>query len=354
MENTSTSEPIYLVPIQWDWRPVIQLILAIIGIIGNSIVIHVYLRSRKLIKSSTNTLIAALAIADLITSICIIPHPLLSRVPNTTAGHFYCKVVYSSNIMWVSIVASIFTLTAVSVERFVAIRYPSRYRSLLSLKVTRIIIVSIWLAAFIINTFSYYVTHLHQGQCIVEFPSMGFQIFLGTSLFLIEYLIPMIIMLIANVRTIQILQEQGRNLSGERGSPKSLATVSVLRARRRVIIMLLIVIVSFVICWSPDQFAFLVFNWGLVPFRYLFGNLYRFFVVLAFANSCVNPIIYLFVNKNFREAIRQQLPSSLRSSRKYKENTLFEVPFDDSATKVSNAASQSHSDIDMKEMEKGH
>ena len=313
-------EAIHLIPVPWDWRLIIQLILAIVGILGNSFVIHVTRRTRKLLRSNTNTFIAALAVADLITSICIIPHPLLSSVPDNTSGHFYCKVVFSSNIMWISIVASVFTLTALTIERFIAISHPVRYRKMFTRKLSIVIIISIWLSAFVINTFSYYVTHLHQGQCRVDFPSIGFQKFLGVALFLIEYLFPMTIMLFANIRAIFILQSRARDLEATKDR-----TGSSFRARRRVILMLLSVVISFIVCWSPDQFAFLVFNLGLVPFKYLFGPLYRFFVVLAFANSCVNPIIYAVTNKNFRKAIMQHL----KTSRKDPENTLFETPPDD-------------------------
>ena len=335
MENSTSSNEIYLKPVQWDWRPVLQLILAIVGILGNSLVIHVFRRTRKSIISTTNTLVAALAVADLITSICIIPIPELSYVPDNGGGHFYCKVVHSSNIMWVSIVASIFTLTALSVERYYAIAHTAHYKKIITLTTVRVIIIVIWLASFVINTFSYYVTHLNQGRCIVEFPNVGFQKFLGVGLFIIEYLVPMIIMLIANICTVQLLHRQALSFSEQEGNEKNKHMLSLLRARRRVIIMLLVVIISFIVCWSPDQWAFLVFNLGYVPFHYLFGDLYRFFVVLAFANSCINPIIYTFVSQNFREAIKQQLPASMRS-KKYLENTLFEIPFADSGAVETN------------------
>ena len=330
--------PISLVQVQWNWHIMVQLILAIVGISGNSLVIHLFLHTRKLMNSTTNTFIAALAVADLITSISIIPRPWLSRVPDNTFGHFYCKVVFSSNIMWISIVASVFTLTALTIERYIAICLPTRHRNIFTRKSTRVIIIVIWLSSFTINTGSYYVTQLYEGQCTHEFPSQGFQKFLGVSLFLIEYLLPMTIMLVANIRAIFVLQSRARNLAFKTGKAGSANLF--LRARRRVILMLLIVVISFIVCWSPDQFAFLVFNLGLVPFHYLFSPLYSAFVVLAFANSCVNPIIYALTNKNFRQAIRQLLPSSMRSRQGKRQNILFETPLGDSGMSSSTKTSK--------------
>ena len=92
-----------------------------------------------------------------------------------------------------------------------------------------------------------------------------------------------------------------------RPRPRNRDRTSPLRARRRVVNMLMVVIITFIICWSPDQFAYLVFNLGLVPVHYLFGPIYRACVVLAFANSCLNPFIYVLTNNNFRKALRAVL-----------------------------------------------
>ena len=352
MEN-STNSTMSCNPVRGTWVQVLEIILAIIGILGNSVVIHVFRRSRKSIKSTTNTLVAALAVADLITSICIIPYPELSPVPDNAGGHFYCKVIHSSNIQWISIVASIFTLTTLSVDRYYAVAHTSRYKKTVTLTTVRVIIIVIWLASFVINTFSYYVTHLDNGQCCVTFPSGGFQIFIGVGLFIIEYLVPIIIMLVANIRTIQLLNAQVCSFSEEEGNEKSKHMLSLLRARRRVITMLFIVIISFIVCWSPNQWGFLAFNFGVVLSRspgvwvgYLYGDLYSFFVVFAFANSCINPIIYTSVSKNFRQAIKQYLPPSM-VSKKYMENTLFEIPFADSGAVETNISQSGFQNVDL-------
>ncbi|XP_072041661.1 galanin receptor 2a-like [Amphiura filiformis] len=302
----SQTGPIHLVPVPWDWRLIIQLILAITGILGNSLVIHIYLNTRELKKKTTNTFIAALAGADLVTSISLTPFPLLSRVPENAIGAFYCRVVFSANIMWISIVASIFTLTTLAVERYVAVALPSRYRIIFNKRNTLFIIIAIWLFGIVINTFEYYGFFVVNQQCAYILPSTSFQKFLGVAVFLVEFLIPILIMLVTNCRTIQILNVNSASFLGK-ADDQSRAAMSLLRARRRVVNMLMVVIITFIVCWSPDQIAYLVFNLGLVPVHYLFGPLYRAVVVLAFANSCLNPFIYVLTNNNFRRALRAVL-----------------------------------------------
>ena len=329
MNNSTGSQNIFLKPVQWNWHSAVQLALAIIGILGNSLVIHVFRSKRELKGKPTNQFIAALAVADLVTSILIIPLPMLSRVPQNAAGSLYCKVVFTSNVMWISIVASIGTLTTLSVERYIAVGFPSRYKRIFTQKNTVIIIVSIWLVGFTMATFNYYQTFVVDGQCVYVIISTSYQMFLGVAIFLVEYLIPMIIMLATNIRTIQLLQKQAKSLLGNAG--KNSPALTMLRARRRVVYMLLVVIVAFIISWSPDEVGFLLFNLGLLQPDYFYGDVYHAFVIWAFTNSCYNPAIYIITNRNFRQAFYDLLPSRKRplaSSPQDKSIALFDTPLE--------------------------
>ena len=331
MNNSNSTEiqRIYLVPVEWTWRPVVQLVLAIIGILGNSLVIHVYRSKRELKGKPTNMFIAALAVADLVTSILIIPLPTLSRVPQNAGGSFYCKVVFTSNVMWISIVASIGTLTTLSVERYIAVGFPGRYKRIFTQKNTIVIIASVWFFGFAMSSFNYYQTFAIGGQCVYVIISTSYQVFLGVAIFLVEYLIPMIIMLATNIRTIQLLQRQATSLLGNVGENGPALTL--LRARRRVVYMLLVVIMAFIISWSPDEIGFLLFNVGSLPVEYFYGDVYHAFVIWAFTNSCYNPVIYLITNRNFRQAFYDLLPSrkrSLASSTHKNSSALFDTPLE--------------------------
>ena len=319
----SVQPTIYLKPLDWTWVTVLQLFLAIVGIIGNFLVILVYKKNIKL-RSPTNTFIAALALADLFTSICCIPHPTLSYVPENGAGLLFCRLVFSKNIMWITIVASIFTLTMTSIERWVAVVYPTKYKEIFTMQRTKLIIAISWMFSFFINTVSYYVTFVENHECILRYWSPGYKKFLGYMYFIVEYFVPMGLMMAANLKTIQALKLQAKALMARNESLNSPA-FSLLRARRRVIEMLLIVIISFFVCWTPDQIFFLLYNIDVISSKYLYGHIYSIFVVLAYSNSCINPIIYAFKNKNFRKALMQQVPSRF-ATRRSKKNILFETP----------------------------
>lgn len=77
-----------------------------------------------------------------------------------------------------------------------------------------------------------------------------------------------------------------------------------------------------IVCWLPDQFYFCLFQLGMVDLR---SKLHDGLIILAFFNTCLNPAIYCFSNKQYagefetllccvyhrerRESVRQQVQS---------------------------------------------
>ena len=108
------------------------------------------------------------------------------------------------------------------------------------------------------------------------------------------------------------LRRQARTFRAK--DSKSSPAAAMFRASRRVVYMLLVVIIAFIISWTPDQIAFLGFNLGLIPNKFVYGDVYRTLVVLAFTNSCYNPVIYIITNRNFRKAFYDLFQSQRRSS----------------------------------------
>ena len=73
------------------------------------------------------------------------------------------------------------------------------------------------------------------------------------------------------------------------------------RARKNIIKSLLIVTITFAICWTPNQIIYLVSNLGgYVDFS---GVLYDISVVMAFCNMCCNPFIYTFQYRKFQKGV---------------------------------------------------
>ncbi|GFR94980.1 cholecystokinin receptor [Elysia marginata] len=77
------------------------------------------------------------------------------------------------------------------------------------------------------------------------------------------------------------------------------------RARKQVIKMLIAIIVAFLVCWGP-KLVFSIcmrvgFAWVYLKWAY---HLKIVLFLLPFVHSCLNPIIYGFMSKNFRSRMR--------------------------------------------------
>lgn len=306
--------------VEWNWWVICQALLAVVGLLGNTVAVLVY-SIRSQFDKSTCFLIKALAVADFVSSISFIPLRTAATVPDNFMGHLYCKFIFPNVTLWLSVVASIFTLTAISVERYLAVVHPIKYRKYFSNTHPQIVVLSIWLSSGVINSCSLFISHRdpETGECFVSFGTSFIQHVIGIFLFLVEYFLPVLIMISTQVITIKHLYIEDKTTShdGMTRGTSSNSTVRqtrfVFKARKKIVRMLCVVILIFVICWTPDQLALITFHLGLTEPQYLAGDVYRIFVVLAFCNSCANPFIYAVSNPQFRETLRQILTRQAQS-----------------------------------------
>ena len=71
--------------------------------------------------------------------------------------------------------------------------------------------------------------------------------------------------------------------------------------------MMLIVILIYLVCWTPNQIAYLGYNIGWVSESYLKSPLHSMLTFLGFYKSCANPIIYAARYPEFRQAFKEML-----------------------------------------------
>ncbi|KAJ8026925.1 Apelin receptor [Holothuria leucospilota] len=109
---------------------------------------------------------------------------------------------------------------------------------------------------------------------------------------------------ISYYRIIMNLRKSAANLRKDAmsGAADKMA-VELLEARKKVVKMLATVVITFAICWAPNQFMFLAYNLGWnLDFRSWY---YHVSVLTAFCNSCMNPFIYAFKNGRYRRALQK-------------------------------------------------
>ncbi|XP_011809687.1 PREDICTED: gastrin/cholecystokinin type B receptor isoform X2 [Colobus angolensis palliatus] len=85
--------------------------------------------------------------------------------------------------------------------------------------------------------------------------------------------------------------------------PGSRPTQAKLLAKKRVVRMLLVIVVLFFLCWLPVYSAntWRAFD-GLGAHRALSGAPISFIHLLSYASACINPLVYCFMHRRFRQA----------------------------------------------------
>ncbi|XP_038614709.1 neuropeptide FF receptor 2 [Tachyglossus aculeatus] len=280
-------------------------------IVGNVMVCFIVLKNKHM-YTVTNLFILNLAISDLLVGIFCMPITLLDNIiAGWPFGNPMCKI--SGMVQGISVVASVFTLVAIAVDRFQCVVYP--FKPKLTVKMALVIVGAVWVLAVALMSPSavmlrvqeeglYAVRHGSGNQsspiywCREAWPREDMRKVYTTVLFANIYLAPLALIVVMYGRVGVALFKTG-------GPPR---TEAVPKRKQRVVKMLLVVALLFMLSWLPLWTLMMLSDFAdLSPQRLRVINLYvyPFAHWLAFCNSSINPIIFGFFNESFRLGFRE-------------------------------------------------
>uniref|UniRef100_A0A8B9HPG6 Relaxin family peptide receptor 3 n=1 Tax=Astyanax mexicanus TaxID=7994 RepID=A0A8B9HPG6_ASTMX len=308
----------------------VYLVVCVLGLVGNVLALCV-LRSRHgLRRSSINCFVMSLAVTDLQFVLTLpfwaVDTALDFRWP---FGKLMCKLV--SSVTTMNMYASVFFLTAMSVARYCALATSLRTAPDSACSGARRASVAIWLVALVATLpHAIYSTTARVADddelCLVRFPDTGGwdpQLLLGlyqTQKVLLGFLVPLVIICACYLLLLRFVLR--RRVSS--GAPPSSEERERSRRRRhsRVTKSVTVVVLSFFVCWLPNQALTLwgvLIKFDLVPFSKAFYNAQAYAfpltVCLAHTNSCLNPVLYCLVRREYRAGLKQLLLKALPSAR---------------------------------------
>ncbi|KAG5680235.1 hypothetical protein PVAND_009758 [Polypedilum vanderplanki] len=274
----------------------------IAGLIGNGLVVLV-VAANPLMRSTTNILIINLAVADLLFVIFCIPFTATDYILNSWPfGSFLCSFVQYMII--VTCHASVYTLVLMSVDRYIAIVHPI---SGISIRTEKNATLAIGVAWLFITTccipwgFAHGLVtfandeYEEETKCIFSSHEGYNHPIFQISFFLSSYVVPLTLISVLYVCMLLSLWKG----TGTRVSAESR------RGKKRVTRMIVAVVLAFAACWLPIHIILVLKSINayhqtttLVAFQIISH-------VLAYTNSCINPILYCFLSENFRKAFRK-------------------------------------------------
>ncbi|EDW51579.1 neuropeptide SIFamide receptor [Drosophila sechellia] len=290
---------------------VAYIVVFLVGLIGNSFVIAVVLRAPRM-RTVTNYFIVNLAIADILVIVFCLPATLIGNIfVPWMLGWLMCKFV--PYIQGVSVAASVYSLIAVSLDRFIAIWWPLKQ---MTKRRARIMIIGIWVIALVTTipwllffdlvpaeeVFSdALVSAYSQPQFLCQEvwpPGTDGNLYFLLANLVACYLLPMSLITLCYV--LIWIKVSTRSIPGE--SKDAQMDRMQQKSKVKVIKMLVAVVILFVLSWLPLYVIFARIKFGSDISQEEFEILKKVMPVaqwLGSSNSCINPILYS-VNKKYR------------------------------------------------------
>lgn len=274
----------------------IYALVCLVGLVGNALVIFVILRYAKM-KTATNIYLLNLAIADELFMLSVPFVASSAALRHWPFGSVLCRAVLS--VDGLNMFTSVFCLTVLSVDRYIAVVHPLRAATYRRPSVAKLINLGVWLASLLVTLpiAIFADTRPARGgqaiACNLHWPHPAWSAVFVIYTFLLGFLLPVLaiglcyLLIVGKMRAVALRAgwQQRR------------------RSEKKITRLVLMVVAVFVLCWMP----FYVVQLLNLFVTSLDATVNHVSLILSYANSCANPILYGFLSDNFRRSFQRVL-----------------------------------------------
>uniref|UniRef100_A0A4W5LPI6 Opioid receptor delta 1 n=1 Tax=Hucho hucho TaxID=62062 RepID=A0A4W5LPI6_9TELE len=267
-------------------------IICIVGLLGNILVMYGVVRYTKM-KTATNIYIFNLAMADALAT-STLPFQSAKYLMNTWPfGEFLCKVILA--IDYYNMFTSIFTLTMMSVDRYIAVCHPVRALDFRTPTKAKMINVCIWILSSAIGVPIMVMAVTKTPTSTYPYPEWYWDTVTKICVFIFAFVVPVLVITICYGLMILRLKNV-RLLSGSKEKDRNM---------RRITRMVLVVVAAFIICWTPIHIFIILRIMVQINSMnpYVIAS-WHLCIALGYMNSSLNPLLYAFLDGNFKSCFR--------------------------------------------------
>ncbi|KAG5273646.1 hypothetical protein AALO_G00153880 [Alosa alosa] len=322
--NVSLASSVDLISQSLEYKTIsvfLVLLVCTVGIVGNIMVVLVVLTTRHM-RTPTNCYLVSLAVADLMVLVAAgLPNISDSLTGTWVYGHAGCQGI--TYLQYLGINVSSCSITAFTVERYIAICHPMKAQTVCTVSRAKRIIAGVWVFTCIYCMVWFFLVDIQMNpdgrvQCGYR---VSRDLYLPIYLidFAIFYVIPLLLAIVlygliarilylsplpnapgcsaATATTLRRSCKEPASNGNKGGRPKS-----TLSSRKQVTKMLAVVVILFALLWMPYRTLVLINSFVSTP--YLDAWFLLFCRTCIYANSAINPVVYNLMSQKFRSAFR--------------------------------------------------
>ncbi|XP_006261836.1 lysophosphatidic acid receptor 6 [Alligator mississippiensis] len=289
----------------------------VLGLISNCVALYIFTISLK-VRNETTTYMLNLAISDLLFVFTLPFRIYYFAIRNWPFGDLLCKI--SVTLFHTNMYGSIFFLTCISVDRFLAIVYPFRSKTLRTKRNANIVCVAVWItvltgsvpASFFQSTNSRNDTRGNeQSTCFENFPEDTWKTYLSRIVIFIEivgFFIPLILNVTCSTIVLRTLKK-----------PVTLSRNKI--SKNKVLRMIFVHLVIFCFCFVPYNITLILYSlmrtqtWINCSFVTAVRTMYPITLCIAVSNCCFDPIVYYFTSESIQNSIKKNRSTRTREVR---------------------------------------
>ncbi|XP_004680310.1 PREDICTED: lysophosphatidic acid receptor 6 [Condylura cristata] len=289
----------------------------VLGLISNCAAIYIFTCTLK-IRNETTTYMINLAMSDLLFVFTLPFRIFYFTTRNWPFGDLLCKI--SVMLFYTNMYGSILFLTCISVDRFLAIVYPFKSKTLRTKRNAKIVCIAVWFTVVGGSAPAVFFQSTHpQGNisnaCFENFPKDTWKTYLSRIVIFIE-IVGFFIPLILNVTCSSMVL---RTLS----KPVTLSRSKI--NKTKILRMIFVHLVIFCFCFVPYNINLILYS---LMRTQTFVNcsvakavrtMYPITLCIAVLNCCFDPIVYYFTSETIQNSIKMKNWSTRRSDSRFSE-----------------------------------
>ena len=264
----------------------VNIFLSITASLGNALIL-VALHKVSSVHPPTKLFFRCLAVTDLCVGLLV--HPLfatdqLSRITEVSENDLYYIYEVSRVTNWILCAVSVLTLTAISVDRLLALLLGLRYRHVVTLRRVRVVLIFFWFIGAFVGSIRIWRTDIT---------------FLLASVFLTLSLVTSIVCYRRIHLKLRHRQVQQQNNISQRQANGGGIPLNIARYKKSVSSILWVQL-ALVACYGP---------WGFLAFLFIINGIendvaWMITTTVVHFNSTLNPILYCWKIRDVRQAVK--------------------------------------------------